>query len=294
MLCRLCSAAEIPTWALAALIYGGWGWLTWHPAELPAPLWIAAMAWLLAWHGSLQHETIHGHPGGGKRVAWLIGAPPLALWLPYPIYRVTHLQHHNDARLTDPFEDPESYYASRRRWLLLPRFYRRLLLFNYTLAGRLLVGPAIVFVTFFWREARRLGDRSRRRAWAWHAVGAALVAGWLASAGVPPFAYLAAIYGATSLLLLRSFYEHRAAREPGRRTVIVEGIFPFGLLFLFNNLHAAHHARPKLAWYKLPAYYREHRATLLETNGSFLFRGYGELARRYLFRPNYLPVHPWA
>ena len=40
----------------------------------------------------------------------LIGCWPLSLWLPYSIYRSTHLAHHRDENLTDPLEDPESYY----------------------------------------------------------------------------------------------------------------------------------------------------------------------------------------
>jgi fatty acid desaturase len=269
-------ALEGPTWVLAAAIYGGWAMLTLYHAVLPAPLWLAAMSWLLAWHGSLQHETIHGHPRGVRKASALLGYPPLALWLPYPIYRVTHLQHHNDTRLTDPYDDPESYYESRRRWMKLPRFLRRLLM------------------TFYWREARRLGDARRRRTWARHLLGVAAVVLWLAAGGVPAAQYLLAVYAGTSLILIRSYFEHRAARDPAARTAIVEGVFPFGLLFLFNNLHAAHHAQPKLAWYRLPGFYRANRAALLAGNAGFLFRGYRELFRRYLVRPNYLPVHPWA
>jgi fatty acid desaturase len=285
---------EGPTWLLAMAIYGGWGLLTWYEAAVPWPVWVAAMAWLLAWHGSLQHEAIHGHPRGGKIASSLVGYPPLALWLPYPIYRVTHLQHHNDTRLTDPYDDPESYYESRRRWMKLPRGFRRLLIFNHTLAGRLLLGPALVFATFYAREARRLGDARRRRTWSRHLIGVTAVLIWLDVCGVPPAQYLFAIYGGTSLILIRSYFEHRAAIEPAARTAIVEGVFPFGLLFLFNNLHAAHHAQPKLAWYRLPAFYRANRAALVERNGGFIFRGYRELFRRYFLRPNYLPVHPWA
>jgi fatty acid desaturase len=287
-------SVEGPTWVLAAAIYGGWALLTLYHDLIPAPLWLLAMAWLLAWHGSLQHEAIHGHPGGGKIAAALLGYPPLGLWLPFPIYRVTHLQHHNDTRLTDPYDDPESYYASRRRWLRLPRFWRRLLIANHTLTGRILVGPAIVFATFYWREAHRVGDARRRRAWTRHALAVAGVLLWLAAIGMPAWQYVVAVYAATSLILIRSYYEHRAAIDPAARTAVVEGVFPFGLLFLFNNLHAAHHAQPKLAWYLLPAFYRANRAGIAAANGGFVFSGYGELFRRYLLRPNYLPVHPWA
>ena len=55
---------EGPTILLAVLIYGAWGLVTWWHAALPTWLLVCAGGWLVAWHGSLQHETIHGHPTG--------------------------------------------------------------------------------------------------------------------------------------------------------------------------------------------------------------------------------------
>ena len=71
-------------------------------------------AWITAWQLNLQHETIHGHPTRNRAVNQAIGCWPLSLWLPYSIYRSTHLAHHRDENLTDPLEDPESYYWSER------------------------------------------------------------------------------------------------------------------------------------------------------------------------------------
>ena len=70
-------------------------------------------------------------------------------------------------------------------------------------------------------------------------------------------------YPAISLSLVRSFCEHQAAADLGERTVIVEAAPVWSLLFLNNNLHVAHHTRPSLAWYRLPAYYRAERAALI-------------------------------
>jgi fatty acid desaturase len=58
-----------------------------------------------------------------------------------------------------------------------------------------------------------------------------------------------------------------------------------GLLFLNNNLHHAHHARPGLAWYRLPGASKETGAEALAESGAGLYRGYWELARRHAFRP---------
>jgi hypothetical protein len=47
-----------------------------------------------------------------------------------------------------------------------------------------------------------------------------------------------------------------------------------------------------MPWYDIPGYYRAHRAELLSGNGQFVYRGYGELARRFLFVPVFKPIHP--
>ena len=82
------------------------------------PLWALTIvdAWTTAWHMSLQHEIIHGHPTRKRWINNLIGQWPLALWLPFENYRHSHLAHHNDERLTDPLDDPESYYWRQEDW----------------------------------------------------------------------------------------------------------------------------------------------------------------------------------
>ena len=74
---------------------------------------------------------------------------------------------------------------------------------------------------------------------------------------------------------------------------MVEGTRLLGLLFLFNNLHAAHHERPSLAWYRLPSWYRQERERLLRKNGGLVYRGYGEVLRRFLLRAHDQPEHPF-
>jgi fatty acid desaturase len=64
------------------------------------------------------------------------------------------------------------------------------------------------------------------------------------------------------------------------------------VLYLYNNLHVAHHLKPTMAWYDIPAYYRANRAELLKSNGNLVYRGYGQLARQFLFVPVFSPVHP--
>ena len=87
---------EWPTVALAFIIYGLWFLATLFYRDLPWWGLAAIGAWVIAWQLNLQHETIHGHPTRNRRVNEAIGCWPLSLWLPYSIYRSTHLAHHRD------------------------------------------------------------------------------------------------------------------------------------------------------------------------------------------------------
>jgi len=89
-----------------------------------------------------------------------------------------------------------------------------------------------------------------------------------------------------------AFAEHRAAPEEERRTAIVENAWILGPLFLFNNLHAAHHLRHRLPWYQIPKFYRLNRAALIERNGGLVYQGYFDVMWRYLLKPHDSPIHP--
>ncbi len=64
------------------------------------------------------------------------------------------------------------------------------------------------------------------------------------------------------------------------------------LLYLNNNYHAPHHAKPELAWYDVGAYYRANKSAFLRRNGAYLFHGYLEQFRCFFLRPKDEPVHP--
>lgn len=287
---------ETPTVVLAVVIYGGWIALTLFWRLVPWPLLVILGGWLTAWQSSLQHEVIHGHPTRNRRVNDAIGFVPLSLWLPYQLYRRSHLRHHNDERLTDPIEDPESAYVTPGLWRRVGPVGRALLTFNTTLIGRLLIGPAIMIGGFLFSEARilRSGDRAHWRLWGWHALGVVVVIAWLvAVCHLPLWLYLVAfVYPGAALMRLRAYAEHRWAEEVDHRSAVVEASWPFGLLFLNNNLHALHHARPGIPWYDLPDVYERDQATLAERNGGLVYRGYGEIVRSFLFRRHDDPVHP--
>src|SRR3546814_6789422 len=104
------------TLLVAAALFRSVGLVTWFHAALPWWVLLPLGAYLLAWHGSLQHEVTHGHPTPSAVFNELLVLPSLWLWMPFRLYRETHLAHHNDAQLTDPLADPESYYLDARSW----------------------------------------------------------------------------------------------------------------------------------------------------------------------------------
>ena len=282
-------SVEWPTLFVAATIYAGWLALTFWHAVVPWPILALAGGWLIAWQGSLQHETIHGHPTRFNRLNWLVGFPPLSLWLPYAIYRRDHVAHHASAWITHPAEDPESRYlpAGAGVWAWLARLQQ-------PLVGRLLLGPAFAILKLVHDEAGRLARSPRAvlRDWAPHVLAVAGIVAWLEWTGLGLGRYLALfVYPAAALTLLRSFVEHRADIVTPNRAATVERGGPLGLLFLNNHFHAAHHERPDLAWYTLPAYQRHHAKRLTGAD-TVSYRSYGEIVRRFAFQPHDRLYHP--
>jgi fatty acid desaturase len=281
---------ELPTWFLVFVVYAGWLAVTWLSRELPPIALAPAGAFFLALHGSLQHEAVHGHPTRRPWLNALVCGVPLSLWLPFSIYRSTHLAHHR-SDLTDPLDDPESFYSSAPRWHRMGKLSRGLAWIMTTLAGRLVLGPWIVLARFFAVELRR----QPLTTWLVHAVACAPVLAWIVFVcEMAPWTYaLTFVYPGLSLTLLRSFAEHRPHPVRAHRTAVVETNPLFALLFLNNNLHALHHHLPGVPWYELPGHYRAMRERLLAENGGYLLRGYRELAR-FAIAPKDSPLHPSA
>jgi len=277
-----------PTIAVAVAVYGGWLTVTAFHALLPLPVLALLGGMIVAWQGSLQHETIHGHPTGRRRIDDAIGMPPLSLYLPYAVYRRSHLAHHGCGAITDPAADPESRYHAGRG------IARRLAAVQATLLGQLLVGPAVVVLRFLAGEAARFARMPTAvlRDWLPHLAGVAAIFLWLDHVGLSPGVYLLAfVYPGIALTLLRGYAEHRADLATTAHAAIVERGGVFALLFLNNNLHVAHHERPGLPWYRLPAYHRAHRARFVAEGGR-LYRGYGEVLRRFALSPHDDLHHP--
>ncbi|MGD9680366.1 MAG: fatty acid desaturase [Candidatus Obscuribacterales bacterium] len=279
---------EFITWALAFSIYACFIALTLASAKIPAVLLFFFGGFIVCLHGSLQHETIHGHPTGNRLVNSLLAYAPLGVIYPYPIYRSTHIQHHETENLTNPLEDPESYYITRQSWQNELPPVRALLLFNNTLLGRLVLGPVILTWRFYTSEIKKLagGDTTNLPAWLIHIVlVTALFAYLTLVCKMPVWTYLACfVYPGLSLTLLRSYAEHQSARTASQRTAIVETAIPFRVLYLNNNYHYLHHKLPRIPWYELRNLYFKEREALLAENGSYFFNGYSEIFRKYAFK----------
>ena len=222
-------------------------------------------------------------------------ALPIGLVWPYRRFKTLHLRHHADERLTDPFDDPESYYRALWQYRSLPGWLQFLLRVNNTMAGRLVIGPLLANAGFLAGEARliRAGDRQVVRAWLHHAAGLIVVVPMIVFLFDMPFwlYVLVPAYLGQSLIAVRTFAEHQWSERPDGRTIIVERS-PLALLFLNNNLHLVHHKMPNVAWYDLPAQFRARREEWLHMNGGYAYPGYLALLRDFAFRAKEPVAHP--
>jgi fatty acid desaturase len=286
---------EWPTIALIVTVYFVLGSLVWFHAIIPWWVILPIGAYTACLHSSLQHEVLHGHPTRNRRINEALVFIVPHMWLPYGRYRDTHIAHHNDANLTCPVQDPESYYLLPDSWAAMPGLKRRLYEFNNTLFGRMLIGPAVGIIQFWSGEIMEIvhGRRDIVKCWGLFLLSVVLVCWFVTWAGMPIWQYVLLIaYPAISLALVRSFCEHQAAEDIGPRTIVVEASPFWSLLFLNNNLHIAHHDRPTLAWYQLPAFYREERARFLKKNNNYVMHGYQEIFRRYFFKAKEPVAYP--
>jgi fatty acid desaturase len=289
-------AVEVPTLLLIAATYAGWIALTSAYARWPLIIVATCTAALVTLHSSVQHEIVHGHPTRWLALNRLLGMVPLSLWLPFERYRTLHRLHHNDARLTDPIDDPESFYWTAADFARVSPYMRVVLRAQQTLAGRLLIGSwrgIGIFWAGEWR-ALRANVPGVRRVWIEHLLWCIPVILWITVVcRIPLWVYFGAVVlPANGLMLVRSFAEHRARPDVPTRIAIVEDSWILGPLFLFNNLHALHHEAPSVPWYSYPARYRRIRARLIKENGGLVYTSYFDVARRYLFLAHDQLQHP--
>lgn len=287
--------SELPTWLLIITVYGGWfaTLIHWQTLGLlPATL---LLIWFTAWYMSLQHELIHGHPTRWPRVNQLFGMLPLAVWYPFGLYRDSHLAHHRNHTLTEPDDDPETYYFSPTRWAQLPRWQQQVIHLRNTFFGRLLIAPLLDVLGTFKAVWLALYTINLPALVMWMLHWAVLVAlfSWMAQQGFSPLWFMAAVsYPALALTKVRSFLEHQAAEEPLARSVNNEAALVWRILFLNLNYHSVHHDLPGVPWYGLRHLYLLYRESYHQRNHGFRVGGYAVWLRQFWAKPVAVNAHP--
>lgn len=290
---RKAAAVEWPTVALIVTCYAIWG-AGLAVAAHSVGLSILLLTLAIAFHASLTHEVVHGHP---TRHAWLNTAmvwPVIGLLVPFGRFRDTHLAHHQDATLTDPYEDPETNYLDPALWVRLSPWQRVVLRANNTLLGRIVLGPVvgqILFMAGDWHAIRK-GNRAVRGAWVAHLPPLLVVGIIVLLAPVPLWAYAVAVWLGHGLVRIRTFLEHRAHGHAGGRTVVIEDQGPLALLFLNNNFHIVHHMHPAVPWYRLRGLYFSDVERYLRRNHGYRYRSYADIFARYFLRAKDPVPHP--
>jgi len=292
---REATAVEWPTVFLIGACYAAWlGAAIFLWPDFPV-IAVIVLGFVLAMQSSLMHEASHGHPTRKGWVNELLVGLPIGLVYPFRRFKSLHLRHHADERLTDPFDDPESYYKALWHHEELPSFLKALLKFNNTMIGRIVIGPPLATAGFLAVEAKLVldGDKSVRKAWLLHAIGLAIVPPVVQFGfGMPLWIYiLGPVWLGQSLISVRTFAEHQWAERPDGRTIIIERS-PLAFLFLNNNLHLVHHKSPDVAWYRLPKLFHDRREQWIAMNNGYVFPGYFALLRQYALKPKEPVAHP--
>jgi len=282
---------EYPTLALLTATYAIWVLALTLVAPVSGFLAVILCALVITQHSSLQHEVLHGHPFQNQTLNEILVWPALGLVIPYMRFRDTHLAHHKDANLTDPYDDPETNFFDPEVWDQTPYFWQMVLRFNNTLAGRMLIGPLVGTFAFIRHDACRFEDRVKR-GWIAHipSVLVVLAIVWISPMSI--WAYVAACYLGLSILKIRTYLEHRAHDNHCARTVIIEDRGPLAWLFLNNNYHVVHHMNPQVPWYELPALYRGKTDRFLQVNDGYFYSSYWQIFRKYFFKAKDPVPHP--
>ena len=286
---------EWPTLILTLCVYGAYafGAFVVLPLSLVLGLLIMVIAGVL--HSSLTHEVLHGHPFNSAFVNALLVFPALIIFIPYLRFKDTHLDHHRDERLTDPYDDPETNFMDPQVWDQLPTWRQSLHLFNNTLFGRMFIGPVMSQIAFMRADLRLIWAGDRRVALGWLLHLPSLIVAYVMVvmvADVPIWLWGLAAYLSMAILKIRTYLEHRVHDHPRGRSVVVEDRGLLSFLFLNNNFHSVHHAHPSVPWYALPRLFASKRDRFLAMNDGYHFGCYGEVIRKFAMNRKDPVAHP--
>jgi fatty acid desaturase len=289
------SPGDWRTLVIAVLVYGGWLATVFLHKQMPWWATFALLTWFGAWHLSLQHELVHGHPFRNSKLNAALASLSLTMWVPFLSFKRDHISHHNTT-LTHPELDTESYYSMPEQWQHSGRFLRSIYWANRTIAFRLTIWSVFSTVQYFfadaWRAIRNVDNA--RSAWVLHIPGLIAVTYIVNNlAGMSVIEYLiGGVFASHSLNMMRSFAEHKTLGDESTRTAMIDAGRVMSLLMLNNNLHIAHHDEPSAPWYKVPEVAERLNAFERAQKIDALYKGgYGELLRRFTFKPYDQPVY---
>ncbi|MDA0193261.1 MAG: fatty acid desaturase [Actinobacteria bacterium] len=254
---------------------------------------IPMLAVLGAWHLSMQHELLHGHPFRNQFINDAIGSIPVTLWNPYLAFKKDHHEHHK-SDLTNPELDNESYYVSQQQWDNAGPIRRAAWTANRTILFRMFVWTivsTISYVTLVLKRAAR-NEQGDRLAVVLHVIGVVAVVYLVSLSSMPLWQFaLGTVYGGRILNAIRPFPEHKYQNGVETKTaMIMAGPF-MSLLMLNNNLHIAHHDDPKIPWYRVNELSKRVNAVERAREAGVLYEGgYAEVFRKFSFTPVDSPV----
>jgi len=254
---------------------------------------IPMLAVLGAWHLSMQHEVLHGHPFKNQLINDAIGGIPVTLWIPYLAFKKDHHEHHL-SDLTNPALDNESYYVSQEQWDRAGRIRRAAWTANRTILFRMFVWTIVSTITYVLSVLKRAmrNEKSDRLAVALHIIGVAFVVYLVSLSSMPLWQFaLGTLYGGRILNAIRPFPEHKYQSGVETRTAMIMAGRFMSLLMLNNNLHVAHHDEPGVPWYRYDKLMQRVNAVERARAAGVLYEGgYAEVFRRFSFTPVDSPV----
>lgn len=288
------SPGDWRTLIIAVLVYFGWFATVFLHQQMPWWATFALLTWFGAWHLSLQHELVHGHPFRNPALNAAVASFSVTMWIPFLSFKRDHIGHHN-SELTHPQIDTESYYSMPDSWQNSGRFLRAIYWANRTLIFRLTVWSVYSAVQYFiadaWRAIRNVDNA--RKAWVLHIPALIAIVFVVRNlAGMSMIEYLiGGVFGSHSLNMMRSFAEHKTLSDNSSRTAMIDAGRIMSLLMLNNNLHIAHHDEPAAPWYRVPEVAKITNAFERAEKVNSLYKGgYSELIRKFTFKPYDQPV----
>jgi fatty acid desaturase len=257
--------------------------------------WLAVpmLAVLGAWHLSMQHEVLHGHPFKNQFLNDFIGGIPVTLWIPYLAFKKDHHEHHL-SDLTNPALDNESYYVTQEQWDKAGKIRRAAWTANRTILFRMFVWTIVSTITYVLSVLKRAvrGEKGDRLAVALHVVGLVFVVYLVSLSSMPLWQFaLGTLYGGRILNAIRPFPEHKYQSGVETRTAMIMAGRFMSLLMLNNNLHVAHHEEPWVPWYRYDGLMSRVKAVERAREAGILYEGgYAEVFRKFSFKPVDSPV----